>query len=415
MKTTGKRSETVAEEGFNSALADKQRWRVPVRGESMKHVALLIETTGSYGRGLLSGVAKYNRQHGKWSTFVRPHALSDAPPAWLKTWKGDGILARIETREMANLLKKTGAKIVNLRNTLANLPFPYVAIDHEAVGQLAARHLQDRGLHQFAFCGRPPGANPGFDLRLKGFKAGLNGQSVHVFQAKVPTSAGGWEQEHDQLAEWIQTLPTPVGILACNDERGLQVLDACRRAGRNVPEEVAVIGVDNDEPLCDLAIPPLTSIDVNAENIGFEAAALLDRMMSGQQEPPKEPILLAPRGVVTRRSTDIVASEDPDVANALRYIRENACRGLQVGDVLSFLGMSRASLQQRMKHVMDRTIHQEIQRVRMDRAKELLVNSDMTIKQIARESGFASVQYMTRAFRSLTGETPARYRNVRSK
>ncbi len=409
----------VTAPGYSTALADKSRWRIPTRGEEMKHVALLIETTGSYGRGLLRGVAQYNRQHGRWSTFVRPHALTDPPPTWLNNWHGQGMLVRIETQEMASLVKKTGAAVVNLRNTIADLPFPYVAIDHRDVGRLAAIHLKDRGLRHFAFCGRPPGANSGFDLRLEGFRTAVTenipGQIVHVFPARQPTRKGGWEEEHNQIAEWLGSLPRPVGILACNDERGLQVLDACRRAGVIVPDEIAVIGVDNDEPLCDLSIPPLTSIDVNAENIGFEAAALLDRMMSGKQKAPKAPILLAPRGVVTRRSTDIVATEDQDVARALRYIRENACRGLQVGDVLSFLGMSRASLQQRMKHVMDRTIHEEIQRVRMDRAKELLVLSDMTIKQIARESGFASVQYMTRAFRSITGETPAKYRTLRAK
>lgn len=406
---------------YSSALSDKTRWTLPSRGEKMKHVALLIETTGSYGRGLLAGIARYNRQHGRWSTYVRPWALSDPLPQWLKSWKGDGMLVRIETQEMADVVRKTGAAVVNLRGVLPNLTFPYVVIDHKEVGRVAAEHLKNRGLHAFAFCGRPPGANPGFDLRLEGFREAVadsargSEHEVHVFPAKPPTAKGGWEEEHNQIADWIRSLPKPIGILACNDERGLQVLDACRRAGATVPDEVAVIGVDNDEPLCDLSIPPLTSVDVNSENIGFEAAALLDRLMAGEQKPPKAPILLAPRGVVTRRSTDIVATEDDDVARALRYIRENACKGLQVSDVLGFLGMSRASLQQRMKHVMDRTIHQEIQRVRIDRAKELLVMSDLTIKQIARESGFASVQYMTRAFRAITGETPAKYRNLRSK
>jgi LacI family transcriptional regulator len=180
-----------------------------------------------------------------------------------------------------------------------------------------------------------------------------------------------------------------------------------------VPDEVAVVGVDNDQPLCELSIPPLSSVDVNAENIGFEAAALLDQMMSGAQ-PPKEPIRLAPRGVITRRSTDIIACEDEEVSRALRYIRENACRGLQVVDVLSYMGMSRAPLQARMKQMINRTIHQEIQRVRLARAKELLAMSELTIKQVARESGFASVQYMTRTFHAMTGETPARYRNQRA-
>ena len=149
--------------------------------------------------------------------------------------------------------------------------------------------------------------------------------------------------------------------MACNDERGLQVLDACRRCGVAVPDDVAVIGVDNDLPMCELAIPPLTSVDVNAEGIGYEAAALLDKMMAGKKAPTK-PVMLPPRGVVTCRSTDLVASEDEDVSRAVRYIREHACNRLQVSDVLTHMGMSCASLQQRMKQIVGRTIHQEIQR-----------------------------------------------------
>jgi LacI family transcriptional regulator len=202
--------------------------------------------------------------------------------------------------------------------------------------------------------------------------------------------------------------------MAANDERGLQVLDACRRANLAVPDVVAVIGCDNDEPLCELSIPPMTSVDVNAEGIGYEAAALLDKMMSGEKTPSKT-IRIAPRAVVTRRSTDVLACEDDEVRRAVGYIRESACRGLQVSDVLAHMGMSRASLQQRMKQFVGRTIHQEIQRVRLAMVKQRLVGSADTIKQIARESGFASVQYMTRVFRAMTGETPARFRSRRAK
>jgi LacI family transcriptional regulator len=200
--------------------------------------------------------------------------------------------------------------------------------------------------------------------------------------------------------------------MAGNDERGLQVLDACRRAGARVPDDVAVIGVDDDEHLCELSIPPMTSVDVNAEQIGYAAAELLDRLMSGRK-PPTVPTLLAPRGVVTRRSTDVLASEDPVVNKAVAFIRENRGRGLQVTDVISHLKMSRASLEPRIKKVLGRTIHQEIQRVQLERVKELLVGSPMPIKQIAREGGFSCVQYLTRVFRTATGETPARYRSSR--
>jgi LacI family transcriptional regulator len=382
----------------------------------MRQVALLIETSGSYGRGLLQGIAKYNRSRGGWSTYFRPHGLADQPPTWLSKWKGDGLLVRIETLKVADMIAKLNVPTVNLRGTIAGLPFPYVGPDNAAVAKLAVQHLLDRGLRNFGLCSRPRGKNPAIDERSDSFIQLIEkaGHQCDVFP--VASREIQWDQEQQQLTEWIKSLPKPVGVMAGNDERGLQVLDACRRAGTAVPDDVAVIGVDNDESLCDLAIPPLTSIDVNAEGIGYEAAALLDRMMS-ERKPGRgfKPVKIAPRAVVTRRSTDLIASEDDEVNRAVRYIREQAPNGLQVSDVLTHMGMSRAALQQRMKQITGRTIHQEIQRVRLARVKELLVMSPMTIKQVARLSGFASVQYMTRVFRAGTGETPAKYRGMRSK
>ncbi|MEO6435486.1 MAG: DNA-binding transcriptional regulator [Tepidisphaeraceae bacterium] len=382
----------------------------------IRQVAILVETSGAYGRGLLQGIARYNRDHGGWSTYFRPHGLMESAPAWLSSFTGDGMLVRIETAQTLDLVRQSGVPVVNLRGTLSGVPFPYVCIDNLQVAQLAIQHLRERGLTNFALCGRPRGVNPNLDERCDQFinLVERDGVTCHVFDALEHDARAGWEHEQARLAEWIGSLPKPVGVMACNDERGLQVLDACRRCGVIVPDDVAVIGVDNDQAICDLAIPPLTSIDVNAEAIGFEAAAMLDRMMNGETAP-KDPVRLSPRGVVTRRSTDIVASEDEEVGRALRYIRENACGGLQVVDVLAHMAMSRASLQQRMKQVVGRTIHQEIQRVRLSRVKDRLAMSDMTIKQVARESGFASVQYMTRVFRAITGETPARYRIRRTR
>jgi LacI family transcriptional regulator len=334
------------------------------------------------------------------------------------------MLVRVETPEMFDVIRRAGVPVVNLRGTVAREGIPYVSIDNLQVATLALTHLRDRGLRNFAFCRRAETSNPALIQRGQHFKQLVerDGGICHVFSApRRSVSAGrvscradsGWEHEQQRLADWIASLPKPIGIMACNDERGLHVLDACRRCDAIVPDDVAVIGVDNDQAICDLAIPPLTSVDVNAEAIGYEAAALLDRMMAGESAP-RTPIILPPRGVVTRRSSDIVASDDEEASRALSYIRDHACRGLQVVDVLSHMVMSRASLQQRMKHAVGRTIHQEIQRVRLGRVKDLLSMSDLTIKQVAREGGFASVQYMTRVFRAMTGETPARYRARRT-
>lgn len=398
----------------HSDSAENFERRPTFRSPNMRHVALLIETSGSYGRGLLRGVAKYNRMHGGWSTYFHPHGLGDPPPAWLTNWKGDGILARVDTPEIADVLLQSGVPVLNLRGTVDDLPFPYVGPDHARIGELAAEHLLEHGLRNFAFCGRPPGIHPGLDERGVSFAqfVARSGYACNSYPAASPAVA--WELEQGRLAEWIKGLPKPVGVMACNDERGLQVLDACRRCGANVPDEVAVIGVDNDEHLCDLSIPPLTSVDVNAEQIGYTAAELLDQVMQGRRSKTKSQ-RLAPRGIVTRLSTDTVASEDEEVNRAIRYIREHGCNRLRVIDVLGHVGMSRAALQQRMRRVVGRTIHKEIERIRLARVKELLLSPDMTIKQVARATGFSSVQYMTRVFRAAVGETPARYRAGRDK
>jgi LacI family transcriptional regulator len=276
------------------------------------------------------------------------------------------------------------------------------------VAQLGAEHLLSRGFRHFAFCGYRRGFHAGFDRRCDEFRR-LAEQAGCWCEVYRRPSARTWETQVDRLGRWITGLPKPLGIMTCNDDRGLEVLDACRRVGALVPDEVGVLGVDNDEHLCDLAIPALSSIELNVERIGYEAAALLDRLMSGRPAP-KRPQEIGPRGVVVRHSTDVVAVDDPDVALAVRFIRQHACRGIHLADVMQRVSVSRSTLAPRFKKHLGRTIYQEIRRVQVDRAKELLVGTNLPVKQVAHEAGFRDVQYLTRAFGALVGETPAAYR-----
>ena len=207
-------------------------------------------------------------------------------------------------------------------------------------------------------------------------------------------------------------MPKPVGILAANDDRGLQVLDACRRSEIDVPDQVAVLGVDNDEYLCSLSLPPLSSIDMNSEETGYRAAALLDKLMTGRR-PPKRLPEIRPAGVIIRRSTDVLATEDRDVIRAVRFIRDHACRPLRVADVTEHVSMSRSSLEPRVRAVLGRTVHQEIRKVQIDTAKTLLADTDLPIKQVAQRCGFKNVQYLTRVFSATVGKTPADFRRSR--
>jgi LacI family transcriptional regulator len=380
----------------------------------MRRVAILIETSRAYGRGLLRGIARYNRERGQWSTYFRPQGLGDPAPPWLGGWQGDGILARIDNRQLARVLLKADVPVVNLRGTIADLPFPFIGSDNRAIARLAADHLLERGFRHCGFCGFHRGYHAKIDQRGDFFQQFIKqaGHTFHVLRDSPRRRPRSWEQEQDWIGRWIAGLPKPVGILAANDDRGLQVLDGCRRTEIAVPDQVAVLGVDNDEYLCSLSLPPLSSIDVNSEETGYRAAALLDRMMDGKR-PPKRLPEIAPAGVIVRRSTDVLATNDQDVIRAVQFIRKHACGPIRAAEVLDHVSVSRASLGPRFRNVLGRTVHQEIQRVQIEQAKTLLAETDLPIKQVACQAGFKNVQYLTRVFGAVTGQPPAAFRRGR--
>jgi LacI family transcriptional regulator len=373
-----------------------------------RHVALLIEATNAYARGLLHGVARYEQEHGGWTVYFEPHASNAPPPKWLKNWKGDGILARVENRRIAKAVLAVGVPVVELRRKTIIPGVPSIGPDHEAVARMAASHLRERGFRYFGVYGVPRAVDPPLEERVSTFVRHLReaGLPCSVFPAERGLSL---EQEQRRLARWIRSLPKPVGVLTCNDSAGLQLLRVCASIGPIVPDQVAVIGAGNDDCLCRLAHPPLSSIDLEPEAIGYEAAALLDRMMSGWKAPAPH-VRVPPRGIVTRRSTDVLATDDPAVAAAVGFIRSRAYDDICVGDVLRHVNLSRSAMEPRLKRVIGRTIHQEIHRVRLERVKTLLATTDLPTKQIAAQAGFHTVQYLARVFRTATGQTPAGYR-----
>lgn len=382
----------------------------------MRRVALLIETSRAFGRGLLRGIARYNQEHGQWLTYCRPHGLGDMSYSWLRGWQGDGILARITDRRMAAFIAKLKVPTINLRGKLADLPFPYVGVDDEAISQLAIEHLLSRGFRHFGFCGYRRRYSAAGDRRCDAFRAGTEaaGCTVDICAVSEPSygqqELGSWKQELALIARWIRGLPRPAAVMACTDDRGLQVLEACRQIGVVVPDEVAVVGVANDECLCSLSIPPMSSVDVNAEQIGYRAATLLEELLDGGRSRGK--VLLEPRGVICRRSTDVLAVEDQHVAAAIRFIRDHACEPIHVEHVTSCVHVSRSALEHRFKQAIGRTVHQEIQRTRITLAQQMLADNKLPIKQVAHRAGFRSVQYLTRVFQATIRQTPGAYRRA---
>jgi LacI family transcriptional regulator len=374
------------------------------------HVALIVETSLTYGRQILRGIIRYLRSHGPWSVFSDARELAASPPSWLRRWPGDGIICRSTTRALAAAARRKGVPLVNLNDVAPNWPgLPYIESDHAAIGRLAAAHLLERGFRHFAFCGFTGHEWSG--KTQAGFTAAVAATSA---PATYTSPWGGplaqpWEKEETRLADWLRGLPRPLGVLACNDLRGQHVIEACARVGLRVPEEIAVVGVDDDVLLCELCDPPLSSVVPNAERVGYEAAALLDRLMAGGPAP-EEDLLVFPLGITTRQSTDVLAIEDAHIATAVRYIREHACRGATVGDVLAQVPLSRTMLERGFRKYLGRSPQQEIRAIQLKRVKQLLADTNLKLVDIAERAGFKHPEYLNVVFKREAGQTPGEYR-----
>jgi LacI family transcriptional regulator len=376
----------------------------------MRHVALIVETSMAYGRGILAGVANYMAAHSPWSIYVDQRGLSEPPPTWLDDWNGHGIIMRAQTRRIAQAVEDLGVPAVDTQHQIPGLHVPAVIADHEAIAQMAANHLRDRHFTHFAFVGVERALWS--KMRRDAFVAFLREKSLacHVYS---PISrrrfTESWEGGQQDLAEWLQDLPKPLGVFAAHDLRALCVLDACRRIGLLVPEQVAVIGVDNDEALCKLADPPLSSVKIDFEYIGYESAALLDRLMQGKKVP-KAPLAVKPQGVVTRRSTDVIAISDAITAQAMRYIHQHAGDRLSVQDIADHCAISRRVIERSFAQFLGSSPHEQIMRARVARVKQLLVETDYSLDTIATKSGLSHAAYLSALFKREVGQTPGRFR-----
>ncbi|MHB8901401.1 MAG: XylR family transcriptional regulator [Thermoguttaceae bacterium] len=378
-------------------------------------VALLVETARGYGRGLLRGIVRYGRLHGPWSFYVTPGDFEQAVPR-MRQWGGTGIVARIETAQVAKAILETRLPTIALDLSSSQLAagsplarLSEVASDSRQAAIMAAEHLLERGFTRFGFVGVPD--RVWSERRERGFGERIRAAGFESLVYTLPRHRRDrhWERELVGLAQWLADLPKPIGVMACNDDRGRQVLEACREAGILVPEQIAVIGVDNDELLCDLADPPLSSVALNSEAGGYRVAALLDRMMRARVTR-KQTLVVEPLHVVVRRSTDIIALDDHDVASALRFLHHNAAGPIGVDDVVRHVQLSRRTLEIRFQKTMGRTVHAEIQRVRLERARQLLTETDLPIPKIAEATGYGSASYLGQVFRQSLGMTPARFR-----
>jgi len=376
-----------------------------------KSVALVLQTRLEENVSILKGIAAYERAHEDWVFFLDDEAMSVGDPSWLFRKPWDGVICRHRVPTVLEECLRRGIPCVDLDDSERLLPgVPKVRPDNRAVGHLGAEHFLDQGFKHFGFCG--------FDsetwavARRKGFVEGLEAVGCRCDVLETPYShelTPAWDlEEQAAIKQWLESLPQPCAVMGCNDLRALQVINAAQEIGLKIPEEIAILGSNNETVRAELAHPPLSSIALNTLKWGQQAARILHRKMAGT-EPPEE-TFVEPLKIEVRRSTDAFAIEDPATAKALGIIRAEACQDLRVEDLARRAGVSRSLLERRFRKFLRRTPQEEIRHARIARVKQYLIESDLPLSRIAELAGFEHPEYLSVMFKRLTGETPRDFR-----
>lgn len=382
----------------------------------MYRVALIYNGTQPFDLKVMSGVARYRHECAEFLTYIEDDFPNHRHITDIDAWKGDGIIANFDSPHVVSAIIKTKLPAVAFGGKYSSFPhsstIPYMLSDQKKIGRMAADHLLERGFQKFAFLGYSRAASSGgwsierqdaFIARIKEF-----GFRCDIYQHEFPSGVP-WEAASTEVGNWLNTLPKPVGILAAHDKLARHILEACLERNLRVPSDVAVIGVDNDEVLCQLCTPALSSIEQAARTIGYEAAKLLHQMMKGKK-PPAQQFQFAPTALVQRMSSDCFAVTDPAVNSALEMIKAEIASGVKVSDVVDAVAMSRSILEDRFKLALGASIHSVIRKIQMERVHQMIVETDAVMKEIAASTGFKSVQQMTTLFGRTYGKSPAKYR-----
>jgi LacI family transcriptional regulator len=313
------------------------------------------------------------------------------------------VIAHIDDQATAKRIRS-----MNLPTIVKGMPLtgiPCISADDQAIGHIVAEHFLSRGFKNFAFCGLERDWSPkrGLQFEKRIAEAGF---SVNHFPVRKQK---GWDKQLQAMTIWLDGLTKPTALMACNDDRARHVIEACKHANISVPEEVAVMGVDNDLVVCGLSDPPISSVSLTLEKAGYEAAHLLDKMMRGEKVD-NSVISINPSHVVTRQSTDILAIEDKELAQAVQFIRNNATHAIQVRDVVEASSFSRRNLYDKFRHFLNRSINEEIRRARAERMVELLLQTNYSISQIAMIMNFPNSNHISRYFRKVKGMSPVEFR-----
>ena len=377
-------------------------------------VLVSIEDSRAYGRGLLRGISQYARIHGPWLFITRPdfyHGGRSNGNLFYHLTEGDidGVIMReMRGKDMLKALERNVPIVVASHLTLETT-LPFIVTDCEMIGRMGAQHFLDRGFQHLAYCGM--GDVFWSERRQKGFtKAVMQaGCKIHVYPLPRTKRNRAWSKEQAIIAKWLRQLPKPVAVMACTDDRARDVVEACQLAGLPVPEEVAVLGVDNDELVCDLAGVPISSVALNLQKAGYESAELLDGLMK-RRKVGKRQVVVSPTHVEVRRSSDVFAVEDPHVAKALNFINNHVNEPLQVSDVARAMALSERHLYDRFQQTLGWSVGKQIVMMRTARICWLLENTKLSVREVALAMGLPGDSHLARYFERQKGVGPTEWR-----
>jgi len=373
-------------------------------------VVVIIDLPWTYQRELLLGISQYSHVCSSWALYV--WVLNDKRMAHqLDSINADGMIVFSgDFKRNLSFIKEGIPAIVFTDNDGDGYNIPTIQDDEEAIGKMGADHLLNRRFRNFAFYGYTDylwSKRRGEGFRKRIAEAGFVSNHYETRPVKVRQSL---ENERKRVAKWLKSLPKPLGLMACDDEHSLNAVEASKIANLKIPQDVAILGVDNDKLLCNLSYPPISSVVLAMQAAGYEAAQLLDRFMKGEEKMENQKVVVRPSYVVSRLSTDILAVEDSLVSKALQLIRENATDNLQTSEIAKTLGVSRQFLYSRFKEILKHSVHDEIKNVRAERIALLLRETELTVESIALRMGYGSSNHLSRYFKQVKGMTPWEYR-----
>ena len=402
-------------------MASRKPSGSPRRDSERPLIAIVMNTALSFDREIVSGAAQYAREAGDWQLYMEVEAGQRLPR--LATWRGHGMLASFDDEKQVRSILRTNVPVVAVGGMACHVPelgIPAVATDHDAIAILAAEHFLERGLRHFGYYAAPHAQTTRWsESRGDAFARRVEAAGYRCERYTAEHGAEDWDSLQDSLGGWLESLPKPAGVMACDDARGRHVLEACRARNVRVPHEVAVVGVDNDELICELGTPPLTSIQQATRRIGYVAARILDGMIrkgsgqrTGRERHPSATTLVPPIGIVARRSTETLAVADPAIGKTIETIRERAFGNISVAELAEIAGVARWKLEKRFCEAVGHSIHEDIVRVRLAEVQRLLRTTDLPLKAIAPRTGFRSVPYLVTVFRRRFATTPAQFRRL---